>query len=358
MNRTTVPHRDKQSPLVSVIIPVYNAEQFVAQAIQSALAQTYRSYEIIVIDDGSTDKTKSALETFGDKIHCLYQENKGPSAARNAGMRIARGKYICFLDADDLWTPEKLEVQVSFMEKNDDIALVFSDHEDFNEDGIILSSFLGEKQKTFGLFPIKVGPIGNAFGKLVLENFISTPTVMFRKFCLEKVGLFDEEIRSVEDRDLWLRISAMFTIACIPKIFCKRRVHKTNISTLREISLRGKIRVLEKNWKLFPHLVPEPVWQKELADCYLSFGFILLQKERKWDAFQAGVKNLSYVWESINGCWSIRFWPVIFKSIGLLCATLLGWKVSRFLWKPIDKTFVFLCRIPRLSLLINKFHLS
>lgn len=324
-------------PLISVIIPAYNAERFVGQAIQSVLAQTCQPHEIIVVDDGSTDKTKDVLESFQDHIHYVFQQNKGPSAARNAGIQMAQGELICFLDADDLWTPEKLEVQLAFMQAYPEIEMVFSDHEEFNEEGIVLASYLGEKRKAFQSFPIGIGPIDHAFGKLVIENFISTPTVMLRKSCLEKTGVFDEEIRSVEDRDLWMRISAAFPIACIPRVFCKRRFHGENISRQHEQALQGRIRVLAKNWKLFPHLVPDAVWCTQLADYYCSLGFLLLQKGRKWDAFQVGVKNFS---NSLGGGYGYRslLEPYLMvKSLGLLGAAMLGWNVSRFLWNLIKK---------------------
>ena len=118
---------DNQSPLVSVIIPTDIADRVIEKAIQSVVDQRYRSYEIIVVDDGSTDKTKDILRGFNGQIRCLYQENRGPSAARNAGIKIAQGKYICFLDADDLLTPDKLAAQVDFLELHPDIAFVFSD---------------------------------------------------------------------------------------------------------------------------------------------------------------------------------------------------------------------------------------
>ncbi|MCA9469347.1 MAG: glycosyltransferase family 2 protein [Nitrospira sp.] len=325
--------------LISVIIPAYNAEQFIHLALESVLSQSHPPHEIIVIDDGSTDNTRKVLTNFKGKVRCLYQQNRGPSAARNAGIRVAEGDLICFLDADDLWVSNKLASQHAYMMAHPEIAMVFSDHEEFNEEGMGLVSYLGIKQKAFGVFPIEAGPIENAFEKLVVENFISTPTVMVRKACLEKTGGFDEEIWSVEDRDLWLRISAVFPIACIPKIFCKRRFHQGNISRQKELTFQGRIRVLEKNRKLFPHLVLDGVWRRELAAHYLGLGFLLLQKGRKWEAFQAGIKTLSYGLEGIaeRGC-PVGI-PAIFKGCGLLGATILGWPMSRFLWKPIKKNF-------------------
>ena len=333
-----MPSSDNQPPQVSVIIPAFNAEQFIAEAIQSVLAQTNACHEIIVIDDGSTDKTTEVLKTFDGKIRCLYQQNKGPSAARNAGIQVAQGELICFLDADDLWTPDKLEVQLAFMEANPDVALVFSDHEEFNEEGIVLSSYLGEKRKAFESFPIATGPLENAFAKLVVENFISTPTVMVRKSCLEKAGVFDEEIRSVEDRDLWLRIAALSTIACIPRIFCKRRFHQANISKHKELTVMSRIRVLEKNWRLFPGLVPDRIWRKELAASYFSLGCLLLQKGERWRAFQAVSHNFVYEAAIVLSDRSLAVRPTL-KSLGLLCAVLVGWHISRFLWRPWKNAF-------------------
>lgn len=336
MNRTTTPHKDNESPLVSVIIPAYNADQFIAQAIQSALNQTYRSYEIIVVDDGSTDTTKEVLATFGDNIHCLYQENRGPSAARNAGIKIAQGKYICFLDADDLWTSDKLRVQCEFMEQNQDVAFACSDHEEFDAGGIVLRSFLEKKEETLGPNIIGKNPVENAFIKILSMNFISTPTIILRKTCLEKVGLFDEGLWSIEDRDLWLRIAANFPIACIPGICCRRRVHQANISKVKELSLSGKIKVLEKNWKLFPGLAPVGLWRSQLAECYCKFGYLLLEKNQRGSALKAGILSLKHiVLQGTSGpsCRETPWW----MSVGLIPSALLGWKISRFLWHPLKR---------------------
>ena len=322
--------------LVSVIIPAYNAEQFIEQTIQSVLGQTHPCLEIIVVDDGSTDRTQEVLKKFDGKVHCLLQQNKGPSAARNAGIQAAQGDFICFLDADDLWSPEKLEVQLAFMEANPDIALVCSDYEEFNEEAIVLSSFLAEKHHMFPTCPIVAGPLDNAFEKLVFENFVGTPTVMLRKSCLEKAGVFDEEIRSVEDRDLWLRISAWYRIACIPQIFCKKRVHQMNVSKQTELALRGKIRVLEKNWKLFPQLVPDRMWRTHLAEAYCQLGYLLLEKNQRKAALKAGMLSLKHMVFRSHRDTSLKLTPW-WMSVGLIPAALLGWKLSRSLWQPLKE---------------------
>src|SRR4051812_17019821 len=107
-----------QAPSVSIIIPAYNSERYLRASLQSVLEQTYRDYEVIVVDDGSTDGTKAAVLGVEGSIRYIYQSNQGPSAARNTGIAAARGDFICFLDADDSWTPDKLAIQVEFMERN------------------------------------------------------------------------------------------------------------------------------------------------------------------------------------------------------------------------------------------------
>lgn len=320
--------------LISVVIPAYNAEEFIGQTIQSVLDQTYPCHEIIVVDDGSTDSTKEVLKRFEGRIRYLYQQNKGPSAARNKGIQGAKGEFICFLDADDYWTSEMLEVQLAFMEANREVALVFSDYEEFNEEGIVLSSFLAEKHHMFPACPMVSGPLDNAFEKLIIENFVTTPTVMVRKSCLEYTGVFDEEIRSVEDRDLWLRISASYRIACIPKIFCKKRVHQMNVSKQTELALRGKIRVLEKNWKLFPQLVPDRMWRTHLAEAYCQLGYLLLETNQRKCALKAGMLSLKHMVLQGPKDTSLKLMPW-WMSVGLIPAALLGWKLSRSLWQPL-----------------------
>src|SRR5882762_2853867 len=213
-----------KTPRVSVIIPTYNSGRFIVQAVQSVLDQTYRQFEIIVIDDGSTDATKDILRDFDGYIRYFYQENRGPSAARNAGIEIAGGDYICFLDADDIWMPNKLAVQLAFMAQYDDIGLVFSDEEEVDLDTGLHRSILAKTG--FRSDIVSQIPMQDAFKKLLIENFIPTSTVMARTTCFIKAGLFDESLRVVEDRDMWLRIAAYFTIACVPVILGKKRAHE------------------------------------------------------------------------------------------------------------------------------------
>ena len=322
------------TPLVSVIIPTYNAEKFIVQAIESVFAQTYRQYEILVIDDGSTDNTQEVLRVFEDRLHCYYQNNRGPSSARNKGIQFASGEYICFLDADDLWTSEKLQSQVEFMESHPELGLVFSDHEDFNQEECMSSTWLDVKKKALGLELETQIPLEEAFSKLVYENYISTPTVMVRKQCLEKVGGFDENLWSVEDRDLWLRIAAHFPIACLPRIFCQRRIHQMNISKVSELSMQGRITVLEKNRRSFNNLAPAKFWHQGLSDSYCRLGYIFLAQGHRRKALYAGMNSLVHAVALLlrtrsSGSYS---WML---GLGLIPGAVLGWRVTRLLWQPI-----------------------
>jgi len=321
---------NQSRPSVSVVIPTYNSGRFVADAITSVLEQTCPPCEIIVVDDGSTDSTEKVLRCFNGKIKYLRQANLGPSAARNAGINAAQGEYICFLDADDLWVPQKLELQVSFMEAHRDVGILVSDHEEFNSLGVTLDSFLGAKKFSSELR--LTGPIHDAFMKLVIENFVSTPTVMLRKMCLDKSGLFDESLRSVEDRDLWLRIAANFKLACLPKVVCKRRLHNSNVSKEYEPSMRGRIKVLEKNRKLFSNLAPRAIWQSQLADAYCQLSYICLEKNQRAEAIKAALTSLTHALAQIFTGGSFASYPWML-GIGAIPASLMGWRVSQRLWR-------------------------
>jgi len=331
VGRTVTSEQDYELPLISVIIPTYNADKFIAEAIESVLAQTYKMFEIIVVDDGSTDKTTDILRKYHEKIQYIFQENRGPSAARNVGINIAQGEYICFLDADDLWTSDKLEAQLKYLNRHPEVVFVFSDHQDFKGEETGAGTFLSDKNAFEGM-PFQEGLIQNAFKKLLQENFISTPTVMLKKGCFEKTGLFDEDLWSVEDRDLWIRMAAHFSLACLPKVLCKRRVHQSNISRQSELAFRSRIKVFEKNWSQFSHLAPEKIWHHELANDYCKIGYLLLEKNQRRQALHAALVSLTHAIRGMipkRGLYSYP-WSL---GVGLIPAALLGWHRSRRIFR-------------------------
>jgi glycosyltransferase involved in cell wall biosynthesis len=229
----------------SVIIPVYNGSLYILEAVKSVLSQTYTDYEIIVVDDGSTDDTRLLLEKFGDKLRYIYQQNQGPSAARNNGIKASKGRYIAFLDADDIWLETKLERQIVLLEENETLGITSC--------GTVLVDANSNE------FPRAKGDL--AFDKdcvrqeLIIRNVIGSPSsVIVRKECFEKVGLFDESLRGGEDKDMWFRTVEHFAVSILEECLVKYRVHNSNAHKNIEMMRNNQRAILRKhrcqiNWK-------------------------------------------------------------------------------------------------------------
>ncbi len=186
-------------PLVSIIVPAYNAEKFLRQAVGSALRQTYSNIEVIVVDDGSIDSTKAIAEELargGRRVRVFSQKNAGQSAARNTGIREARGAYVAFLDADDLFLPEKIERQVRELEEHPDFGLSYCK----------IYHFFDEHPSELYYFSMP-HPSGNIFEDLLRANFIAPLTVVVRKSALDEFGAFESTFRRVDEQYLWLKLS-------------------------------------------------------------------------------------------------------------------------------------------------------
>lgn len=197
-------------PRVSVIIPAYNCARYIKETIESVRAQTFRDYEVIVIDDGSSDNTKDILLDYiaSGAIVYHYQDNRGAAAARNAGIRRAQGEYIAFLDAGDIWLPEKLAAQIDFF-NHSEAAMQYSyaRFSDMRSKGVIKPVYAAV---TF-------------FDMLNAPPQVPVSTVMARRKCFDVAGFFDENLKIYEDHDLWLRISRHFEIAFIDQTLAFHR---------------------------------------------------------------------------------------------------------------------------------------
>lgn len=185
---------------VSVVIPAYNSAAYTVETVNSVFAQTYADFEVIVVDDGSTDHTREALKTFGADITYLYKENGGACSARNLGIKRARGEFVACLDCDDLWLPEHLERSVAVLEDQPQWAFVFGP-----------SYLIDGEGQTIGLTNYKFD-LSRAYRDLLRENYVVAPSVVMRRACLERVGLFDERIFIPADWDLWLRLAHEFAV--------------------------------------------------------------------------------------------------------------------------------------------------
>ena len=206
---------------VSVIIPCYNAEKTIRETIESVLAQTYQDFEIIVVDDGSTDGSQGIIQSFEDKVRYIYQENKGQASARNTAIRASDGTYLAFLDADDLWMPDKLEKQITIMQQ-EDIHWCYCD----------CDYFLDESGKTIGVYSRLVHPpkTGWVVESLLMGNFIASPTPIVSRSIFEKAGYFNEckDVKFGEDWDEWIRIAFKSEICYVNEPLTKYRIHNTN----------------------------------------------------------------------------------------------------------------------------------
>jgi glycosyltransferase involved in cell wall biosynthesis len=225
-------------PEVSIIIPVYNHAIFLDEALKSIFAQTYQNFEIIVVDDGSTDDTANVLQPLTEQglIRYIYQQNQGVSAARNRGIVEAKGKYIAFLDSDDLFEPEKLEVQVNYLQDHPEVGLVHSGFTKFDNDG----NTLGYRDTSW--FSDMIYP------RILLywTTLMAVNTVLVSKNILEVVGFFDTALSMGEDLDLWRRIARKYPFGFINKSLARVRVHAGNTSGDKLRATQGLLMYLEK----------------------------------------------------------------------------------------------------------------
>ena len=235
-------------PLVSIIIPTYNRWPLVREAIESVLAQRFRDFELIVVDDGSTDGTVGELGSFGGSLRLVRQDRKGVAAARNSGVAVARGRYIAFLDSDDLWLSKKLAIQTAFMEQNTDFEISQTE-EIWLRRGVRVNR--KEKHRKAS---------GDIFRRSLDLCLVSPSAVMMTKALFERLRGFDEAFPVCEDYDLWLRIGVERGVALIPTaLVVKRGGHPDQLSRsmwgmdryrivalqkLLQTGLRGK----ERNW--------------------------------------------------------------------------------------------------------------
>lgn len=226
-------------PTISVLVPAYNAEHTIIETIASVQQQTFSDFELIVINDGSTDRTLELLSTVQDsRIQIFSYKNGGLSVARNRGISHATGEYIAFLDADDLWTPDKLELQLAALQQHPEAGVAYS-----------WTSLMDEQGKSF----IQTEPLffeGNVYAQLLVKNFIasgSNPLVC--RQAIESVGKFDPEISPCADWDFWLRLAAHCPFIVIPKYQVLYRQSSGSMSS--------KIEVMEK----YNHIVIERAFQ-------------------------------------------------------------------------------------------------
>jgi glycosyltransferase involved in cell wall biosynthesis len=221
--------RQDSYPLVSTVIPTHNDGEMVAEAIESALGQTYPHLEIIVVNDGSSDHTPEVLARYADnnRVRVFHQKNAGVSAARNTALRSVRGEYVAFLDADDLWLPQKTEIQMSLFRKNPDLGLVYSRRRAkiLNQQG----QWIDDDQRN-QLYATKHYDRGHVFRQMVAGGGVGLSSAIVPTHVLNEVGGFDEELHTSEDRHLYARIAHKYPFDFVEDALVIKRRHRSNLS--------------------------------------------------------------------------------------------------------------------------------
>ena len=250
-------NRNTETSLVSIIVPTYNNEKYIAETLDSIFAQSYKNIEVILVDDGSTDLTQEVIAPYLKKIQYNYQQNQGVAVARNVALDMASGEYVAFLDGDDIWEADNLAIKVGVLAKRHDLGGVFSDFSVFNEEG-----FLHKKgtKKIFGVFKRRkkkmseilngldtvcldndrkiVFHSGKIFDDLFMGNFILPSTMVVRREYADSIGRFEPHLRTQQDYEYWLRFSRKYQFGYVDDVLVRYRRHSqqlTNFTNIRKI---------------------------------------------------------------------------------------------------------------------------
>lgn len=242
----------KVMAVISVITPTYNRADFLPAAISSVLAQTYEDFELIVVDDGSSDDTRSVIKPFLEdkRVKYFYQENQGQSFARNYALAQSSGEFIAFLDSDDVWYPDKLEKQLRVFSAHPDSDIVHGDETQINERGKVVS--LKNMRRYSGC----ITP------QLLADNSVSITTALVKRRCFDEMGGFDTSVSVADDYDLWLRFSAKYRFYYEPGIVASYRVMANQISS-------DKRRRFEANTFIIKRFLE-------------NYGSVLSRAEQRW----------------------------------------------------------------------------
>jgi teichuronic acid biosynthesis glycosyltransferase TuaG len=241
--------------LISIIMPVYNGERYVSEAIESVLSQTYQNFELIIVNDGSTDNSKTAIDPYlkDPRIRYFEQNNAGVAAARNTAIKESQGEFIGFLDQDDIWHPTKLEIQINFLENHQDISLVYSDY-------IIYNEIERSNSSISDLDPIDFSQCDLI--SIFSQNRIGVLTVLLKKKCLIDSGLLDTQLKGTDDYELWLRLVLDYKYQYISQPLATYRWHGENASN-------NKLKMMEQEANAISSFL------KKRPDAYKILGGII-----------------------------------------------------------------------------------
>ena len=244
--------------LLSVVIPAYNIEEFILPAVRSVLSQEVESMEVIVVDDGSTDATAEVVTTIrDDRLRLIRQANRGLAGARNTGIRYARGKYIAFLDGDDVWFPQKVQKQLELMESNVNLGFTYTYSAYINQNG--------ERSGQLWVTSIREP----SFKDLIKRNHVMASSVVARKDCVLQAGLFDENLRACEDQEFWVRIlyKTKYKARLLPEVLAGYRVRAGSLTLNFAHQVDNAYKVMEKFAEYIPEFT-QNLKQRSMAEAY------------------------------------------------------------------------------------------
>lgn len=257
----------------SVIIPAYNVEKTLGPCIQSVLDQTCQDFELIVVDDGSKDRSAEVAESFGPRVTCIRQENRGSGAARNAAIQASRGQYVAMLDADDLWLPTKLERQLESIRQHPNAGFFYTGHIRIEHNGT-------ERLQRRKLSTL---PCGKIFAAMFAMNCASTSSVVIPRAVLDRVGLFNPEYKNAQDWELWLRVVHDYEAWALREALMKFREVPGSLSENRERLHATVLRIIEDLRKRYenhpPHVTPK-MYRDKVVDTHLKFARGLVKRKQ------------------------------------------------------------------------------
>jgi Glycosyl transferase family 2 len=311
-------------PLVSVIVPAHNARLTIVEAVASALAQTYRPLEVVVVDDGSADNTAAVVrEGFDGDVHVISAPHRGRGAARNTGLAAGRGTYVQFLDADDLLAPEKVEAQIAFLEANPQYGVAYGPVEYFAAD-----------DPSHRWRPIRrdAYPSGDVLAHMVDDGLLLPISAVVRASVVRAVGGFDESLQSNEDWDLWLRIAAsgvQFAFFPPDRVVARYRVRPHGPSPHPDPHLESGVQVLSKlRGELPRHLARDLHLRRAIGNWRFGYGRSVLEAGRRW----AGAREMTLAIVEDPRSWDYKLaWTILGIPLGGRRAGLLIERVQRLL---------------------------
>jgi len=274
--------------LVSIIIPAYNCSSYISEAIESVLSQSYNDFEIIVINDGSTDNTEKVLSEYiaNKVIKYIIQNNRGPAAARNAGIKLSKGSFIAFLDADDIWKPSYLEKLIKKFEDDSSIGFVYSS-----------CYFVDKNRSIIHNYKRKVDFYNGNVTLPLFCKFFLTSSIIAKKKCFDAVGLFNEKLLVGEDYEFLLRLSCQYEAEYVEEKLWERRVLPTSLSRKDyKMDYRNDIKTLTDFIRTHQefHKKNRSIIKNRLSEINYNYAYNCLKHGEKWLALKLSFRSLGY----------------------------------------------------------------